>query len=156
VVQVVSDQITSARPARDVLSRPVAAAGAWLGRHNDGTGTIISSPYMSNGGISNRAVLAMGGYTGLQSYAPLRIRYPRSLPPAGRKPLLDSQEVLTHPQSCRAASILVDNDVQYVVLYKFGQDADLAGFSRDHARYRRVLDNALVVIYQPVHKVCPG
>jgi hypothetical protein len=156
LVQVVSDQVTSARPARDVLSRPLAAAGAWLARHNDGTGTIISSPYMNNGGISNRAVLAMGGYTGLQSYAPVRIRHPRSLPPAGRKPLLDSREVLTHPQSCRAASILVDNDVRYIVLYKFGQDADLAGFSTDHARYRRVLDNASVVIYQPVHRVCPG
>ncbi len=156
VAQAVGNQVTSARPARDVLTHQVAAAGVWLARHNDGSGTIISSPYMNNGGISNRAVLAMGGYTGLQSYAPLRIRHPRSLPPAGRKPLLDSQEVLAHPQSCRAANILVSDDVRYVVLYKFGQGADLAGFSTDHARYRKVLDNALVVIYQPTHEGCAG
>ena len=39
-------------------------------------GTIISTPGM-NHGITNRAVLALGGYTGLQSYFPRRLKNPR-------------------------------------------------------------------------------
>jgi hypothetical protein len=101
-----------------------------------------------NDRISNRAMLAMGDYTGLQSYTPSRIRNPRSLPPGGRWPLLDSQEVLLHPASCRAANVLARDNVQYVVLYK-PRVADLAAFRADHARYRRVFSNASVVIYAP-------
>jgi hypothetical protein len=131
----------------ELLDPQVAAAGAWLGRHNTG-GTIISTPGM-NPGITNRAVLAMGGYTGLQSYSAYRILHPRSLPAAGRAPLLDSREVLLHPDSCRSASIFASQDVRYVVLYRFGDAADLAGFRADPARYRRVFENPSVVIYAP-------
>jgi len=123
----------------------VAAAGQWLARHNTG-GTIITTPYM-NPGLTNRAMLALGGYTGLQSNAPYRIAHPRSLPTAGRRPLLDSQEVLVHPQSCQSANILVRQDVRYVVLYKSGNGADLAGFAADPAHYQQVFQNPAVVIY---------
>src|SRR5450432_5609 len=88
---------------KGVLSPDVAAAGAWLAEHNTG-GTIISTPGL-NKGITNRAVLAMGGYTGLQSYAPARVANPRSLPTAGKQPLIDSMEVLAHPRSCRSAAV---------------------------------------------------
>ena len=140
-----------------ILDPQVAAAGTWLGEHNNG-GTIISTPAM-NSGITNRAVLAMGGYTGLQAYSPFRIAHPRSLPTAGRAPLLDSQEVLLHPASCRSASIFAAQDVRYVVLYRYGHAADLAGFRADPARYRRVFENPSVVIYAPSHapgKSCPA
>jgi len=131
----------------DILDPQVAAAGAWLGRHDTG-GTIISTPGM-NSGITNRAVLAMGGYTGLQSYSAFRIAHPRSLPTAGRAPLLESQQVLLHPGSCRSAGIFASQDVRYVVLYRFTRAADLAGFRTDPARYRRVFENPSVVIYVP-------
>ncbi|MGD0686812.1 MAG: hypothetical protein ABSA03_17065 [Streptosporangiaceae bacterium] len=140
----------------ELLDPQVAAAGAWLGRHNTG-GTIISTPGM-NPGITNRAVLAMGGYTGLQSYSAYRILHPRSLPAAGRAPLLDSREVLLHPDSCRSASIFAGQDVRYVVLYRLGDAADLAGFRADPARYRRVFENPSVVIYATSHtpgSACP-
>lgn len=139
-----------------ILDPQVAAAGAWLRQHNTG-GTIISTPAM-NPGITNRAVLAMGGYTGLQSYSAFRIAHPRSLPTAGRAPLLDSRQVLLHPASCRVNGILLRQDVRYVVLYRFGQAADLAGFQADKARYRRVFENPAVLIYAPspgVGKACP-
>jgi len=135
----------SDRSAGELLSHRVAAAGQWLARHNTG-GTIISTPYM-NPGITNRAVLAMGGYTGLQSYSPFRIAHPRSLPTAGKAPLLDSQEVLLHPQSCQSADILVRQDVRYVVLYRVGNGADLPGFAADPAHYQQVFQNPSVIIY---------
>jgi hypothetical protein len=136
------------RPAhRGLLTSQDAAAGSWLRQHNSG-GTIISTPGL-NLGITNRAVLAMGGYVGLQSYFHRRIAHPRSLPPAGRQPLLDSREVLLHPASCQAAGIIHRDDVRYVVLYKFGQHIDLAGFRADAARYRRVFENSSLVIYAP-------
>jgi hypothetical protein len=135
----------SDRSAGELLSHRVAAAGQWLARHNTG-GTIISTPNM-NPGITNRAVLAMGGYTGLQSYSPFRIAHPRSLPTAGKTPLLDSQEVLLHPQSCQSANILVRQNVRYVVLYRAGSGADMAGFAADPAHYQQVFENPAVIIY---------
>jgi hypothetical protein len=135
----------SDRSAGELLSHRVAAAGQWLARHNTG-GTIISTPYM-NPGVTNRAILALGGYTGLQSYSPFRIAHPRSLPTAGKAPLLDSQEVLLHPQSCRSANILVRQDVRYVVLYRAGNGADLPAFAADPARYQQVFQNPSVIIY---------
>jgi len=135
----------SDRSAGKVISHPVAAAGQWLARHNTG-GTIITTPYM-NPGMTNRAMLALGGYTGLQSFTPFRTAHPRSLPTAGKGPLLDSQEVLLHPQNCQSANILARQDVRYVVLYKTGNDADLAGFAADPAHYQRVFENPAVIIY---------
>jgi hypothetical protein len=149
-VQAIRAAVAESHPVHTgILDPQVAAAGAWLGQHNTG-GTIISTPAM-NSGITNRAVLAMGGYTGLQSYSPFRIAHPRSLPTAGRAPLLDSREVLTQPASCRSAGIFARQDVRYVVLYRFGHAADLAGFRTDPARYRRVFENPSVVIYAPSH-----
>ncbi|HEV3067248.1 MAG TPA: hypothetical protein VGY50_05345 [Streptosporangiaceae bacterium] len=136
---------SSDRSAGELLTHRVAAAGQWLARHNTG-GTIISTPYM-NPGVTNRAVLAMGGYTGLQAYSPFRIAHPRSLPTAGKAPLLDSQEVLLHPQSCQSANILVHQDVRYVVLYRVGNGADLAAFAADPAHYQQVFQNPSVIIY---------
>ncbi len=139
-----------------ILDPEVAAAGAWLRQHNTG-GTVISTPAM-NPGITNRAVLAMGGYTGLQSYSAFRITHPRSLPTAGRAPLLDSLEVLLHPATCSTADIIARQDVRFVVLYRFGHTADLAGFRTDPARYRRAFENSSVIIYAPsseVDKACP-
>jgi hypothetical protein len=154
VVQAARSLTASARPNREVLTHRVAAAGRWLGQHNTG-GNIISTPYM-NPGITNRAVLAMGGYTGLQSYRAFRIAHPRSLPPAGRQPLLDSQHVLLHPANCQAAGILARDDVRYVVLYRFGPGADLPAFATDPTRYRRVFQNPSVIIYAAAHHPCPA
>ena len=142
----------SDRSAGQIVTRPVAAAGRWLAAHNTG-GNIISTPGM-NPGVTNRGVLAMGGYTGLQSYQPYRIAHPRSLPTAGKTPLLDSHEVLTNPQSCQSANILVNQDVRYIVLYKFHSGANLAGFSADPSRYQRAFDNASVIIYATHRTPC--
>jgi len=146
--------LTDSNARGNVLSHAVASAGDWLRQHNTG-GTIISTPGM-NHGITNRAVLAMGGYTGLQSYFPRRLRHPRSLPPAGRQPLLDSEQVLSQPASCKSAGILDRNDVRYVVLYKFNQQADLAGFSAASRQYRPVFQDSSVIIYAPLRASCPG
>jgi hypothetical protein len=154
LVQATRGLAASAQPMREVLTHRVAAAGQWLAAHNTG-GTIISTPYM-NPGITNRAVLAMGGYTGLQSYGAFRIAHPRSLPTAGRKPLLDSQQVLLHPGSCQSGGILVQDDVRYVVLYRFGQGADLPAFAADPSRYHLVFQNPSVIIYAAAHAPCPA
>jgi hypothetical protein len=137
-----------------VISPGVVAAGQWLARHNTG-GTVISTPYLGPG-ISNRAVLALGGFTGLQSYPPRRIAHPRSLPPAGKQSLLDSREVLLHPQSCQSAGIVSRQDVRYVFLYRSqAAGTDLAGFAATPGRYRRVFENRSVVIYAPVRTRAP-
>jgi len=147
VVQVGSNMASDSAPSREVLPRPVALAGAWLHKHNDG-GSIISTPDM-NRGITNRAILAMGYYTGLQSYPWSRLLHPRSLPTAGTRPLWDSHDVLRDPQSCKAGNILARQDVRYIVLYRRGDEANFKGFRDDPARYRVAYENRDVVIYAP-------
>ncbi len=147
---------TESSPAR-LLSAPVVAAGAWLRDHNSG-GTIVSTPM--NHGITERAVLALGDYTGLMYYSPgVSFTKARSLPPAGVRPLIDSQEVLEHPASCAAEQAIAREDVRFVVIYrKTGHDsqADLAGFQADPARYRPVFENRSVIIYAPQAGHCAG
>jgi hypothetical protein len=144
---------TESRPAR-LLSPPVLAAGTWLRQHNSG-GTIVSTPM--NHGITERSVLALGGYTGLMYYAPGSYANARSLPPAGVTPLVDSQEVLEHPDSCAAAEAISREDVRFVVLYRRpGRDADMEGFRASPGRYRPVFENHSVIIYAPQVRACAG
>ena len=147
---------TESGPAR-LLSAPVVAAGAWLREHNSG-GTIVATPM--NHGITERSVLALGDYTGLMYYAPgVSFTKARSLPPAGVRPLIDSQEVLEHPASCAADQAIAREDVRFVVVFrKTGQDpdADLAGFQADPSRYRPVFENQSVIIYAPQRGPCSG
>jgi hypothetical protein len=154
VLPAAKNLLTDIQARGNVLSRPVAAAGIWLRQHNTG-GTIITTPGM-NPGITNRAVLAMGDYTGLQSYSPRRTAHPRTLPPVGRQPLIDSREMLMHPGTCESAGIVARQDVRYVVLYKFTQHANLTAFSIDPSRYRRVFQDASVIIYAPMRVPCRG
>jgi hypothetical protein len=153
-VQAGSDLRADTGPSREVLPRQVAAAGAWLHRHNTG-GTIISTPDL-NRGLTNRAVLAMGGYAGLQSYPEARIEHPRSLPTAGRGPLLDSREVLLDPAACLSARILAADDVRYVFLYRQTNQANYGAFTRDPQRYQAVYQNQSVIIYAPRRGTAPG
>lgn len=147
---------TESRPAR-LLSAPVLAAGAWLRDHNSG-GTIVATPM--NHGITERSVLALGDYTGLMYYSPgVSFTKARSLPPAGTRPLIDSQEILEHPSSCAAEQAIAREDVRFVVVYrKTGPDpeADLAGFQADPARYRPVFENRSVIIFAPQAGPCAG
>ena len=147
---------TESSPAR-LLSAPVVAAGAWLRDHNSG-GTIVATPM--NHGITERSMLALGDYTGLMYYSPgVSFAKARSLPPAGVRPLIDSQEVLEHPGSCAAEQAIAREDVRFVVVYrKTGHDpqADLAGFQADPARYRPVFENRSVIIYAPQAGSCAG
>ncbi|MGH3408775.1 MAG: hypothetical protein ACRDRJ_40710, partial [Streptosporangiaceae bacterium] len=147
IVQAGSNMVSDSGPSREVLPRPVALAGAWLHEHNTG-GSIISTPDM-NRGITNRAILAMGYYTGLQSYPWARLQHPRSLPTAGIRPLWDSHYVLRDPQSCKVGNILAREDVRYIILYRLGDEADFGGFRSDTTRYRMVYQNPAVVIYAP-------
>jgi hypothetical protein len=153
-VQAGSDLRADSATSREVLPRPVAAAGTWLQQHNTG-GTIISTPDL-NRGLTNRAILAMGGYTGLQSYPEARIEHPRSLPTGGRRPLLDSRQVLLDPASCRSGQILVNQDVRYIVLYKFTNEANYDAFTGDPQRYRPVFQDRSMIIYAAQHGTAPG
>ncbi|MCA1718208.1 MAG: hypothetical protein LC781_15760, partial [Actinobacteria bacterium] len=74
-VQAVQNLEEGAGPAQRRIDRPpppeVVAVGQWLREHNEG-GNILSTP--SVGPVSTRGVLAMGGYSGMQTYSVHRIR----------------------------------------------------------------------------------
>jgi hypothetical protein len=124
----------------------VAAAGRWLEEHNSG-GSILSTPYLNY--VPSRAMLALGGYTRMQSYDPARIKRARDLPPFGAGPLWDALWALYHPRGERTARILEDNDVRYVVLYKRYPGMSWRFWKAHTGLYRVAFENGAVVILEP-------
>jgi hypothetical protein len=97
------------------ITPQIAAAGEWLRANNEG-GNIMVSPHANQ--VPSRMMLAMGGYSALQSFEAHQIMTPRDLPPTGPKPLWDVLWVMGHPDGERTQQLLEKHDVRYIVLYK--------------------------------------
>jgi hypothetical protein len=136
----------STRPKDRPAPAEVVAAGAWLRQHNDG-GSIVATPYLEY--APSRAMLAMGGYTRMQSYDAKRISRARDLPPFGAAPLWDALWVLEHPAGGRTAQILEENDVRYVVFHKRYPWIEWRPFALQRDLYRTVYENDSVIIFAP-------
>jgi len=136
----------STRPKDRPPPADIFAAGAWLERHNDG-GSIVATPYFKH--VPSRALLAMGGYTRMQSYDAARIRRARDLPPFGAPPLWDALWVLRHPEGGRTARLLEKNDVHYIVFYKHYPWVDRRPFADHKDLYKTVYENDSVIIFAP-------
>ena len=136
----------SARPKDRPPGARVVAAGEWLRRHNEG-GNIVATPYLHY--TPSRAMLAMGGYTRMQSYDAARIRRARDLPPFGAPPLWDALWVLQHPTSGRTAQLLEKNDVRYIVFDKRYPWIDWRRYALQRGLYKPVYENDSVIIFAP-------
>jgi hypothetical protein len=140
----------AAGPSPRLKDRPpppeVVEAGEWLKENNEG-GNIVATPYLAY--VPSRGMLAMGGYTGMQSYDAARIRRGRDLPPFGAGPLWDALWVLQHPGGERTSGILTENDVRYVVFHKRYPTIDWRPFQNRNNLYRKVFENESVVIFEP-------
>jgi hypothetical protein len=149
-VQAVMNLEQAAGPSPRLKDRPppqeVVAAGGWLGENNEG-GNIVATPYLAY--VPSRGMLAMGGYTGMQSYDAARIRRGRDLPPFGAGPLWDALWVLHHPEGERTRRILEENDVRYVVFDKRYPTIDWRPFAHQKELYRVAFENESVVIFEP-------
>jgi hypothetical protein len=153
-VQALLNLQLAAGPSPRLKDRPpppeVTAAGRWLKEHNSG-GNIVATPYLAY--VPSRGMLAMGGYTGMQSYDAPRIRRARDLPPFGAGPLWDALWVLQHPEGERAQRILEANDVRYLVFYKgsglYRITIDWRPFERRRELYRVAFENESVIIFEP-------
>jgi hypothetical protein len=95
-------------------------------------------------------MLAMGGYSALQSFEAVQIDNPRDLPPTGPEPLRDVLWVMNHPEGERTQKLLREHDVSYIVLYKEMPDRATVdywkGFEALPGLYRRVFENEDVLI----------
>ena len=134
----------SARPKDRPAPPEVVAAGKWLEEHNTG-GSIVATPYLEY--VPSRGMLAMGEYTGMQSYDAARIRRARDLPPFGAKPLWDALSVMYDPAGERAQRVVEQNDVRYVVFHKRYPGLDWRLFGRHEDLYRTAYENGSVVIF---------
>ena len=144
----IAQNLGDARKAStNVISEDVSLAGEWLGQHNTG-GNIVVTPYL-NDHVPGSAMLAMGGYTGLRSYTPERLRTPRALPPSGKEPLLAADRMMRHPTGARTESLLDRYDVGYVVLFKRSPGVPWRAFDRAPDAYDKVFENDAVVIFAP-------
>jgi hypothetical protein len=146
-VQALLNLELAAGPSPRLKDRPpppeVTAAGGWLKEHNSG-GNIVATPYLAY--VPSRGMLAMGGYTGMQSYDAPRIRRARDLPPFGAGPLWDALWVLQHPEGDRTKRILEENDVRYVVFHKRYPTIDWRPFEHRGELYRVVFENESVIM----------
>jgi hypothetical protein len=137
-------------PSTRLKDRPapaeVAAAGTWLWQHDRG-GSIVCTPYLDY--VPSRAMLAMGGYTRMQSYDAARIRRERDLPPFGPGPLWDALHILNNPTSGRTARLIEDNDVRYIVFHKGSLAADWRRYALQTDLYKTVFQNDGVIIFAP-------
>ncbi len=148
--QAVRNMEQAAGPSPRLKDRPpppeITAAGEWLREHNEG-GNIVATPYLAY--VPSRGMLAMGGYTGMQSYDAPRIRRGRDLPPFGAGPLWDALWVLQHPEDERTRRIMEENEVRYVVFHKRYPTIDWRSFERRGELYRVAFENENVVIFEP-------
>jgi hypothetical protein len=140
----------AAGPSTRLKDRPapadVVAAGTWLREHDHG-GSIVSTPYLDY--VPSRAMLAMGGYTRMQSYDAKRIKRARDLPPFGADPLWDALHILKNPTGDRTARLIENNDVRYIVFHKSSPDADWRPYALRKNLYKTVFQNDGVIIFAP-------
>jgi hypothetical protein len=147
-VQVVQSLEHASKPSTQMTITPeIAAAGQWLREHNDG-GNIMVSPHVNQ--VPGRMMLAMGGYSALQSFAAWQIDRPRDLPPTGLRPLRDVLWMITHPQGERTDRLLVKHNVRYIVLYEDMPDRPTIdywkAFKAQPDLYQTVFENEDVLI----------
>jgi hypothetical protein len=132
-----------------MLTPKLEAAGEWLREHNEG-GNILVTPYLDL--IPSRAMLALGGYTGVQSFDPGRIELARDLPPSGAEPLEDALFMLQNPADERTRRLIEEYDIRYVVLYKKVppiHGIDFRAFEDLPDLYRVAFENDRVLIVEP-------
>jgi hypothetical protein len=147
-VRTISSLESASGPSVQMTMTPeIAAAGEWLKENNEG-GNIMVSPHVNQ--VPSRMMLAMGGYSALQSFEVWQIERPRDLPPTGDGPLRDVLWTMKHPKGERTDQILEEYDVRYVVLYKDMPDRPTADYWKNfEARpglYRTVFENEDVLI----------
>jgi hypothetical protein len=136
----------SERPKDRPAPAQVAAAGSWLGENNEG-GSIVATPYLDY--VPSRGMLAMGGYTKMQSYDYARILRARDLPPFGAGPLRDALWVLKHPTGEKTERIMQENDVRYVIFHKRYPGISWLPYAQQKDLYRIAYQNESVVIFEP-------
>jgi hypothetical protein len=150
-------KIASGPSVQMTITPEISAAGEWLKENNDG-GNVMISPHINQ--VPSRMMLAMGGYSALQSFEPGQIDNPRDLPPTGPQPLRDVLWVMRHPQGERTDQLLKNHDVRYVVLYKDMPDRPTIDYWKEFKAwpnlYRTAFENEDVLIVTRRHQRTEG
>ena len=140
-------KVASVPSVQMTITPEIAAAGEWLREHNSG-GNIMVSPHINQ--VPSRMMLAMGGYSALQSFEPEQIDNPRDLPPTGPQPPRDVIWVMRNPAGERTAQLLKEHDISYIVLYKDMPDRTTIDYWKEFKAwpnlYRNVFENEDVLI----------
>ncbi|CAN5735334.1 hypothetical protein BH24ACT22_BH24ACT22_12520 [soil metagenome] len=146
-LRAIKSLVRASEPSEQLTMSPqVSEAGEWLKENNTG-GNIVVTPYTNR--VPTRGVLALGGYTGMQSYDAPRIEQGRDIPPPGVEPLWDALWILENPKGDRTQQLIQEYDVRYVVVSKIYPFALWPQFKESKSRYRTVYENNAVVIFEP-------
>jgi hypothetical protein len=129
-----------------LMTPELQEAGDWLRANNRG-GNIVVTPYVIE--LPTRGMLAMGGYTGIQSYNAERIEVARDLPPSGAEPLEDALFLLDNPTGETVEEMQRSYDLRYYVFYKYSPYYPWQPFAEEDDLYEKVFENEAVVILRP-------
>ncbi len=149
-LRAIKSLVRASEPSEQLTMSPqVSAAGEWLEDHNTG-GNIVVTPYTHR--VPTRGVLALGGYTGMQSYDAPRIERGRDIPPPGVEPLWDALWILNNPGGDKTQRLMREYDVRYVVMSKIYPYSLWPQFKESEDLYRTVFENNAVVIFEPTQR----
>ncbi|MDP9381658.1 MAG: hypothetical protein M3Q29_16215 [Chloroflexota bacterium] len=142
-------------PSTQLFMTPTyAAAGRWLRFQNQG-GNIMTNPHLNQ--VPGNAMLAIGGYSALQSFTKSQLGNPRVVPPAHRQEVEDTLWVLRHPAGEKTRRILDEHDIRYIVMYKRLPERTLwtnkhpvrwKPFLRQPDLYKPAFENSDVIIFR--------
>jgi hypothetical protein len=107
----------------------------------------VATPYLDY--VPSRGMLAMGGYTEMQSYDYARILRARDLPPFGAGPLMDALWVLKHPTGEKTNRIMQENDLRYIIFHKRYPGISWLPYAKQKDLYRVAYQNPSIVIFEP-------
>ena len=135
--------------SRVAMTPQIQEVGQWLAEHNtdgEASGNIAVSPYIES--VPSRAMLAIGGYSGVQTFTPSRIERDRDLPPTGQQPPTDMLWILTRPADELTGRLIQRYDIRYIVIEKRPDSAH--ELYDDLPRlYRKTFENEEAAIFAP-------
>lgn len=131
--------------SRVAMTPEIQEVGQWLAEHNSG-GHVAVSPYIES--VPSRAMLAIGGYSGVQTFTPSRIERDRDLPPTGQQPPTDMLWILTHPADELTGRLIQRYDIRYIVIEKRPDSAHEL-YDEHPELYRKTFENEEAAIFAP-------
>ncbi|MDN5697957.1 MAG: hypothetical protein L0G70_08300, partial [Rubrobacter sp.] len=135
--------------SRVAMTPQIQEVGQRLAAYNtegEASGNIAVSPYIES--VPSRAILAISGYSGAQTFTPSRVERDRDLPPSGQQPPTDMLWLLSRPADDLSGRFIQRYDIRHIVLEK-SPDSSQESYDSLPELYRKTFENEEAAIFAP-------